>query len=147
LSGARLAQQNAGYVGDRLSSGNLPAHLRAFVASYIRTVVELETLLLLYNQPQRKWRAADLGKELRIDEQYAQQEIADLTQRGFAQCEGNQGCYYAPRTPELHQAVGELAELYAQRRVSVIEAIYSRPADPIQSFADAFRLRKGRPND
>ena len=130
-----------------MSGGDLPGHLRSFIAQHIRTVVELESLLLLHGQPQREWSAAELGKELRIDEQFARQEITDLVQRGLAQCSNESStCRYAPRTTELDQAVKELARVYEERRVSVIQAIYSKPADPIQSFADAFKFRKGGPN-
>ena len=126
-----------------MSEADLPSHIKAFIAEHIRTVVELESLLLLQRDPHQHWCAEELGRELRIDEQFALQEIADLIQRGLARCEEPGGCRYAPRTPELDQAVQELARMYNERRVSVIQAIYSKPTDPIQSFADAFRFRKG----
>ena len=130
-----------------MSGGDLPEQVRSFIAQHIRTVVELESLLLLHREPQREWNAADLGKELRIDEQFARQEITDLVQRGLAECSSdNSTCRYAPRTAELDRAVKELARIYEERRVSVIQAIYSKPADPIQSFADAFKFRKGDPH-
>lgn len=130
-----------------MSGGDLPAPIRAFIAENIRTVVELEALLLMHANADREWSAQELGRELRIDEQFARQELLDLMQRGLAACAVQaSGCHYAPRTPELNQTVNELAEIYAQRRVSVIQTIYARPSDPIQSFADAFRFRKGKPN-
>jgi hypothetical protein len=52
---------------------------------------------------------------------------------------------YAPTQPALAESVRQLALLYGERRVSVIEQIYAKPADPLQSFADAFRIRKERP--
>ena len=131
-----------------MTTADLPSPIKAFLAEHIRSVVELEALLLLQRDPQRNWTAEELGKELRIDEQWAAMEIADLSQRGLVACiEGaSTSCRYAPRTPEIEQAVQELARIYAERRVSVIQAIYAKPADPIQSFADAFRFRKERPN-
>jgi hypothetical protein len=48
---------------------------------------------------------------------------------------------YAP-PPELHRSIAGLVETYRERRVSVINLVYSRPSDAIRSFADAFRLRK-----
>jgi hypothetical protein len=40
------------------------------------------------------------------------------------------------------QLIDQLADLYQQRRVAVITQIYSRPVKNVQTFADAFRLRK-----
>lgn len=133
-------------VGAILSRGNLPEHLLAFIAGYIHSVIELESLLLLHQDRTRSWSPAELARELRIDEQFARQEIAELSSRGLAQCDSDNTCHYAPSTAELDQAVTELAQVYLQRRVTVIEAIYARPTDPIQSFADAFRFRRGKPN-
>ena len=49
---------------------------------------------------------------------------------------------YEPSEPAMHQQVTDLERDYAQRRVRVIEYIYSRPSDSVRSFARAFRLRK-----
>ena len=47
--------------------------------------------------------------------------------------------------PELDQAVVRLAKDYAERRVTVITLIFSKPVDKLRTFADAFRLRKDKP--
>jgi hypothetical protein len=36
-----------------------------------------------------------------------------------------------------------LAEMYHTRPVTLVRAIYERPARAVQSFANAFRLREG----
>ena len=40
--------------------------------------------------------------------------------------------------------ISALAKAYSERHVAVFTLIFSRPVDPIQSFADAFKLRKDR---
>jgi hypothetical protein len=42
----------------------------------------------------------------------------------------------------LDHAVGQVERVYAERPSAVVKAILSAPNDKIQSFADAFRLRK-----
>jgi hypothetical protein len=49
---------------------------------------------------------------------------------------------YRPESAELARLVDKLAEMYRERRVAVITAVYTKPIDKIRSFADAFRLRK-----
>jgi hypothetical protein len=51
------------------------------------------------------------------------------------------GYRYAPATPALHRAVGMLLQMYNQRPVTLVRALYARPSTAVQSFADAFRLR------
>jgi hypothetical protein len=50
---------------------------------------------------------------------------------------------YHPSSPRLRDEVNALAAAYRQNRVAVINLIYNQPPDPVRSFADAFKLRKG----
>jgi hypothetical protein len=125
----------------------ISSSLRAFIADHIRSVVELESLLLLHNDTKRDWSAAELARELRIDEQWAMRQFIYLAEHGLiAVNEASVRYRYAPKSPSLDELVKQLSLDYEQRRVSVIELIYAKPADPLQSFADAFRFRKERPN-
>jgi hypothetical protein len=55
--------------------------------------------------------------------------------------------HYAPASGSpLDAAVAQLARDYAERRVTIITLIFSKPVDKLRSFADAFRLRKDNPN-
>jgi hypothetical protein len=49
---------------------------------------------------------------------------------------------YAPRSAELDQVVGRVAEGYHERRVAVISLIASKPIENVKAFSDAFRIRK-----
>jgi hypothetical protein len=51
---------------------------------------------------------------------------------------------FAPVDPAIAPAVAALAGLYATHRVSIISMIFSKPADRLRSFADAFRFRKDK---
>jgi hypothetical protein len=89
-------------------------------------------------------------------------QFSHLCSRGLLTCEpGPPASYrFRPSTPELNAAVADLAKAYADRRVTVISLIYSKPSektvlaypakppatDPLKSFSEAFRLRKGPDN-
>lgn len=120
--------------------------VKQFIAEQIRSVIELECLLLLVRDQSVQWTAAELGHELRVDEQWTTRHLADLTQRGLVSSNGAlpPRYHYDPKTPSLNESVQQLAIHYAERRVSVIELIYAKPPDPLESFADAFRFRKER---
>jgi hypothetical protein len=127
---------------------DIPQSVRSFIFEQIHSVGELEALLLFAAQADREWTSEQLARELRISVQWAEQQIADLAGRGLVEIfPGNPPhCHYAPRDQTMARTVGELAGVYASRRVAVIQLIYAKPTDPVQSFADAFRFRKGKDN-
>lgn len=130
-----------------MSESQIPQEVQAFIADHIESVVQLEVLLLLHAAPQRVFSAAEIGRELRIDAAWAAQQLVNLCSRGVLTCTGTTDPVYryGPRTPEMDRAVADLAQAYADRRVTVIGLIFSKPVDKIRTFADAFRLRKDKP--
>jgi predicted ArsR family transcriptional regulator len=117
---------------------------RRFIATYIDSVARLELLLLLRSQPEREFSAADVSQELRMTPVVMETHLAGLEVMGLAKCvaPGSGRYRYALRQESLEPVVAELAQAYVDRRVSLITQIYSPAADPIRSFADAFRWRK-----
>ena len=122
----------------------IPNEVRAFIAAHVESVLQLELLLLLHAQAPRAWTADELARELRIDPAWASGQLASLAGADvLAATQSNPPAYrYEPRTPPLDAAVRGLAREYANRRVTIIGLIFSKPIDKIRSFADAFRFRK-----
>ena len=85
-----------------------------------------------------------MARELRVDAAWAGPQLSRLCDRGVLHCEqGADATYrFAPRVPEVEQAVRELADAYAARHVTVISLIFAKPIDKLKSFADAFRIRR-----
>ena len=128
-----------------MSDAVIPPRVQRFISTHIDSIEKLEVLLLLRGQSGRTWTGAAVAQELRIAEESARHRLEDLCGRGLLSCEGD-AFSYAPGGGADAQAIDELATTYAQRRVSVISFIFSRPTDRLKSFADAFRLKKG-PSD
>jgi predicted ArsR family transcriptional regulator len=127
-----------------LSEHDLPDDVRALIIDRIDSVVQLEVLLLLYGDASRTWTAADLARELRIDARAAEQQLDLLCSRALLSCTAAspRTYQYVRRSPADDAAIEGLQRAYADRRVTVIGLIYSKPTDPLRSFADAFRIRK-----
>ena len=127
-----------------MTDPGISQEILTFIAEHIDSVVQLEVLLLLHNAPQKDWSADEVARELRIETHGAAAQLTELCARGLLACpDESSGAYrYHPKTAELDQSVKRLALAYDERRVSVINAIYSKPVDKLKSFADAFRLRK-----
>lgn len=125
----------------------IPEDVRALIAAHISSVVQLELLLLLRSQPTRQRSAAEISRELRIDQGWVAGQLRELCAAGLLACTDGPNVafqYNSAAPPEIHQAVDGLENAYAERRVTVIGLIFSKPTDPIRSFSDAFRLRRDK---
>lgn len=122
--------------------------MRRLIADHIDSVEQLEILLLLYQHPERSWSAESVARELRVSPMSAGDRLKDMTRAAIlARVPGAEGEYrYAPER-QMGEAVAGLAAAYSERRVTVINLIFSKPVDKIRTFADAFRLRRDDDDD
>lgn len=128
-----------------MRESGLPEAVRRFIADHIDSVEQLEILLLLHHHHQgRTWTAEAVARELRIASVSAGERLEDLVQDSLLTRVGGDPMEYryAPGSAMLDEAVKGLATAYAERRVTVINLIFSKPVDRIRTFADAFRLRR-----
>jgi DNA-binding MarR family transcriptional regulator len=125
----------------------LPDEVREFITANINSVAQLEVLLLLRRESGVAWSAEDVARALYTTPEMMAAQLAELETRGLLRkTSGSADVYsYAPSTPQLAAAVDLLANLYKERRVTVITTIYAEPVDSVRTFADAFRLRKDKP--
>jgi hypothetical protein len=124
---------------------NVSPEVRRFLTERIDSAEQLEMLLLLEREPDRQWTALDVSQSIYTVPASATMRLESLVAGGFLSSTGGSDprYQYAPASEELGRQVAGLAEAYRADRVAVIKFIFSKPPDPMQSFADAFRLRKG----
>lgn len=104
--------------------------------------MQLELLLLLHANPGRAWSAADVAQELRIDPAWAGGQLGELVAHALIAPAAEDPRAFRYVSTSLDATVAQLARDYAERRVTIITLIFSKPVDKLRSFADAFRLRK-----
>ena len=122
-------------------AGGIPDRVGRFIGEHISSVEGLEVLLLLHGEPERWWRADEIGAELKSVPESVSLRLADLREHDLVEANAD-GAHRVSRAVDA-AAVDELRESYRRRRVAVIAAIFAEPGDdPAQDFADAFRLRK-----
>lgn len=127
-----------------VSSSEFPTHVRDLLARCIRSVSQLEVLLLLMRESGSEWTAERTSAELYIQPQPAADHLSKLHSSGLIEKTGDDRYRYAPRSNDVDRAVRDLARIYGMMRLRVINEIMSNPDDSIQSFADAFKLRKDK---
>jgi hypothetical protein len=122
----------------------LSEDLKQFLSEHISSVGQLEVLLLMRSDPERRWTAAQVSKTLYTTPEVVAEQLADLCKRGLLAAHGGSDTLYqyAPATPDLDANVATLDAAYRERRVAVITFIYSQPIEKVRTFADAFRLRR-----
>jgi hypothetical protein len=126
----------------------ISAEILQFINQHIESLAQLEALLLLKKNPAQQWDADGIAKALYITPEMAGQLLSDLNRRGFVKALPQPGLRYSyqPADANADRLLGELDSIYQVRRVAVISLIYSRPSNKVQTFADAFRLRKEDPS-
>jgi len=125
-------------------SDDLPAELRRFIHEHIGSIAQLELLLLLAGHPEKGLSAEEAARICYVTGEAARGILEAMRADGLVAIHPDGSYGFAPRDDAWLSLVRSLAEYYTQRRLTVTHAIYSRPADELQRFADAFRLKKDK---
>ena len=127
-----------------MTSGLSP-ELQKLIRQHIQSVEQLEILCALIEDPARSWAEGAVYHRIQSSLDSVSRNLRQFANQGFLAHDPSSGYRFSPQTPELQAFSAELLKAYRERRVSVIEAIYQAPFDPIRQFADAFNLRKDKP--
>ena len=119
-----------------------PDDLMQFVGTSIKSVWTLELLLYLRRAAGRTCSSAELVRELRASDAIVTDGVSSLHKAGLVVSDGLGNVRYAPVSATFDRLVQQLAQLYRERPVMVTNAIFAGPDRKLQTFADAFRLKK-----
>ncbi|MEX2219312.1 MAG: hypothetical protein WD749_11215 [Phycisphaerales bacterium] len=128
-----------------MSTDALSSSVLTLIAERIDSVAQLEVLLFMRDRRDRAWTGREVAGELRISPTWTEDQLALHTRRALLAREGSAYRYSPP--PDVAGAVDDLSAAYQTRPVAVVTAIYTKPDRTIQNFADAFRLRRGQPDE
>lgn len=119
-----------------------PANVDRFLRGSVRSVWELELLLLFHRQRTRSWTADELVRELRASILVVGDALDALQKAGLVGKSGDDAYQFWPISPDLDQLVTEVAAAYASSPAAVTKTILSAPSSSVRTFADAFRIKK-----
>lgn len=122
-----------------MAKREFPSAFRTFVNKNITSVEQIEVLLILHANPGRVWTVGEVSAILRSSPYAIESRMPGLIAARLARAV--EGGYQYAASGRAHAFVETLQEEYSARRFSVIELVFSKP-DPMQSFADAFRLKE-----
>ncbi len=124
-----------------MSSSGLPDEVKAFVLEHIDSIEQLEVLLCLFRQPQHEFTAEEVCAELRIGTGACVDRLKSLESHGLLE-QAPSGGFRFGSDPERNRRVWALSQAYLERRVAMINLIFSKPTEKLRTFANAFRFRK-----
>lgn len=116
--------------------------LRELIDHHLGTIEEIEVLLWLFARQGEQHSTAVVAAGLRKPEESVRPHLPRLAANGFLVRHEEDLYSYAVRSADVNTAIEELARLYEERPVTLINALYERPSTSVRSFADAFRIRK-----
>lgn len=124
----------------------LPPSVRYFISRYVRSIEQLEILLLFSREPAAAWSVQKVYDTILSTPQSVERWLDELVRNGLLERLSDPVPSYRCCAEEslLSQMV-TLGELYRSAPVRVIEAIYKRDVNAAQSFADAFKIKTTDP--
>jgi DNA-binding GntR family transcriptional regulator len=120
---------------------------------HIEGYQQLEALVAMAAEPGREWTAESLAGQLRTPVPPVAEALEHLRQQGLVEPapDATAGAWrYGPQTAELRTAVAELAQVFADDRLALIELLSVQALDrlrtsALRTFAEAFRLKRRNP--
>ena len=121
---------------------DLPLEVMSQVDGVIDSLDALEIAVCMFREPGRAWTADELAHELALRDRVVRRTMARMLAKGLVRATNGEESGQALRiAPERASFAAAIVELYASRRVDLINHIASRALKRIQAIADSFRLR------
>lgn len=124
-----------------MTRGPIPEDIQRFVLMTVPSVPYLEAMLLLHNEPMRKWTRGEIAARLYVNEARSSLLLAELCKAGIA-VQDDDSYSYHPSSEEHHHMIGRLAKAYTENLIEVAQLIHSSTGKKARQFADAFKWRK-----
>ena len=96
--------------------------------------------MLLHERKERLWSAHEINVRLRSQKASIEKWLETLVALGLAERLPH-GYRYCPASDKLAQDTSALVDAYRERRIKVIELIFSKPNENLLNFIRAFDLR------
>ncbi len=120
----------------------LTPEIREFLRQFVRSIWGLEVLLLLYANPEKQWRRAEISREIRGSMSVVDDALSVFIKASLVSESDSGLVRYQPADQQLADLVMRLAEVNAAYPFAVMKEIIWAPNDKLRTFVDAFRLKK-----
>lgn len=128
-----------------MAEDDIPAPVLRFIDACIDTVPQLETLLMMREQPGRAWSADEVAARVYIPVAEAAGVLEALRRRGLvAVAAAGTACKISLPDEARRRLIDEVARAYRSNLIRVATLIHEKPPASLKEFARAFDLKKDR---
>jgi hypothetical protein len=121
---------------------DIPEDVQQMIQRHLATMDHVELLMLLRGSREDSFTPQRLSERMRKPPAMVQQCLDDLSRGGLAAQLSNGTYRYAAREENLDRTAEAVVRLYNERPVTLVRLLYERPPTAVNTFADAFKLRK-----
>jgi hypothetical protein len=126
-----------------MMSAHIPEHVRRFLEDSIDSVPQLEALLLMFDEPQKRWSVPDISARTYITQAEAGKLLERLARRGLIHSCGGEGQFaIQTRDAATHALLEDVARTYRANLTHVATFIHEKPPASVKEFARAFDLKR-----
>lgn len=128
-----------------MSDTDLPGDVYQLIEAALLSVDALELLIFLARNSEKQWMETEIADAMRpvaVTPSAVKEYLRLFQSCGLVSKKQFSRFQYEPSSPRLLATVDLLVKTYAERPVSLIQAIYTAAANKkIKAFADAFKIR------
>lgn len=124
-----------------MADNKIPDDVRRFILNNIPSIPYLEAILLLRNEPARRWSDVQVAERLYVSETTVTAILSDLVTVHIASASADipPSYQFSPWSTSLGETIDQVAETYASHLVEITNLIHSKNSKKAQLFADAFK--------
>lgn len=129
-----------------MSENKISKEVKDFVFHSIDSVEQLDILLLLQSDVQKKWSIKEISNFLRSTPTSIEKRVSKLIEQNLlleASVPGEKIYSLHFQSEAVLNIVSELAEIYKTHRYGILEIIFS-PLKKSRDFADAFKISSSK---
>lgn len=116
--------------------------VREMIQRHLPTMDHIELLMILRGNRDDSFSLDQLVDQMRKPRELVELCLATLEDAGLAAKLTDSTYRYAAREPNLDRTADSVVKLYNERPVTLVRLLYERPPTAVNTFADAFKLRK-----
>ena len=108
----------------RMATQYVPGDIRDFILKHIASVAQIEALLLIWSNPEKRWGVPEIAARIYASEAETAKALEGLCADGLVVCKN--GVFRLNASEENVEMIGRLKEVYARHLIPVTDIIHGK---------------------
>ncbi|WP_141688333.1 hypothetical protein [Bradyrhizobium paxllaeri] len=124
-----------------MATQHVPDDIRDFILKHIASVPQIEALLLIWSNPEKRWRVSQIAARIYAGETETAKALEGLCANGLLSRKDD--AFGLSASEENTEMIGRLKEAYARHLIPVTDVIHGKSRGP-RPTAETRLLRRDR---